>query len=111
MEQEFEEKATESLLECFDNPVGDLRQTDEFWNDRDNDSMHQLELLLQDSIKWCNRHKYEIENHFTSIDWLKVYSEAMNDHKLDMNVTLKMVKAERNGEAFPGSEGRSEGEW
>jgi len=51
-------------------------------------------------------HKYEIDNHFTSLDWMKVYADAIQDQNLNMNMTLKMAK--ENGAV---DEGRSDAEW
>ncbi len=79
MEDEFDKEAKKGLFECFDNPEGDIRQTEEFWNDRDNDTFHHFEHIMNESVQWVEKHKYEIENHFTPVDWLKVYAESIQD--------------------------------
>lgn len=94
MEKDFDKEADEGLVECFDNPKGDVRQLEVFWHERDQDSLHQLDNIMQESVDWVIQHKYEIENHFGPVDYLKMYQEAILDQGLDMNVTLKIAKAE-----------------
>jgi len=60
---------------------------------------------------WLVEHKYELENHFTVFDWLRVYSDSIQKYDMDMNLTLLMEKADREGADFTGSEGRSSEEW
>ena len=94
MEKDFDKEADESLIECFDKPEGDVRQLEAFWNERDQDSFHQLDNIMQESVNWVIQYKYEIENHFGPLDYLKLYQESILDQGLNMNVTLKIAKAE-----------------
>jgi len=46
---------------------------------------------MKQSANWILRHKYEIDNHFTPLDWIKIYSEAIKDQRMDMNMALYIV--------------------
>jgi len=56
-----------------------------FFNDRENLDLDWLEKSYHAMIVDLSNKKYEIENHFTSFDWLKIYSEAIQDCGVDMN--------------------------
>ena len=34
-------------------------------------------------------HSYEFQNHFTPFDWCKIYSQAISEYDLDMNLSMK----------------------
>lgn len=78
------------------------------WNDRENADHVVLTNLIEQTKMWLLNHKYEIDNHFTIFDWCKIYSEALLDQELDMNLILKAVEGENTG--FKSYE-RTDKEW
>lgn len=77
-EEEFEEDALESLTQPFDgDPDDDVRQLKIFWSQQEESEFSMLDKIEEQSIQWLAKHKYEIENHFTLVDWLKIYAEAI----------------------------------
>ena len=57
------------------------------------------------------RMKYEIENHFTVFDWLKIYGECIIDNRLDMNEMLQSVSNEKGERFDKATEGKPQDEW
>ena len=62
-------------------------------------------------MKWIIAHKYEFENHFTDLDWLKIYSEAIQDQKINMNRVLLTVGQEQGNDRLAQAQQKSEQEW
>ena len=77
-----------------DNNDEDVRKMELFWDERDSAELDNWNVIVEQSIQWVYDHQYEIENHFTTFDWLKIYTEAIQDYGLDMDRTLRIVSQE-----------------
>ena len=64
----------------------------------------------QDVANLIEDHRYEIENHFSAFEFLKIYSESILDHDLDMNSVLQWEEISRKSD-FINNIQRSEQEW
>ena len=109
MEREFEEQAIEGNS-GYDEPEKNIKNLDVFWSDAEKDSMLQWENSLNKVTEWLIENKYEIENHFSVFDWLKLYADSILDYGMNNNMILKLEKIDR-GEDFSGSHGRASQEW
>ena len=54
--------------------------------------------------------RYEIENHFQSYDFLKIYSDSILEHDLDMNCVLQLEEINRKND-YDNNVQRSQEEW
>jgi hypothetical protein len=61
-----------------------------FWEQSEMDDLIIWEKAYWKIFDWLLEHKYELENHFTVFDWLRVYSDSIQNYDLDMNSALKM---------------------
>ena len=75
----------------------DERELELFWNDRESGEITLWNAIFDKAHRYLLEHKYEIDNHFSVFDWLKIYSEALLDQDLDMNQILKVVESEGIG--------------
>ena len=63
-----------------------------FWTEKHTGDLKLIDHIQQESVDWIDAHKYEIENYWTALDWLKVYADAILDQDLSMNSTLLVSK-------------------
>ena len=67
----------------------DVRNLEVFWNKRELDEFTALDHQINEAMMFIHKNQYEIENHYTSFDWLKIYQESIQKHKVDMNKILR----------------------
>ena len=86
MEDEFEQEAREQ----DDLPYKeDVRNLEVFWKKRELDELTALDHQINEAMNFIHKNQYEIENHYTPFDWLKIYQESIQKHKVDMNKILR----------------------
>ena len=94
MNDEYTQAAADNVTASIDNPDDDVRSLEVFWSETELNQIAQRDILFNKSIKWALEHKYEIDNHFTPLDWLKIYAEAIQDQGIDMNLSLKYLSSQ-----------------
>ena len=72
----------------------DMRELELFWNNRESGEIKLWNIMYEQSIQWLKDQKYEIDNHLSIFDWMKIYSEAYFDFDIDMNQQMKAAKRE-----------------
>ena len=65
-----------SLSPAFENE-NDIRNLGIFYSEEEKNEQSLWDTNLADVEKFLMEHKYEIENSFNILDWLKIYSEAI----------------------------------
>ena len=95
LEEEFKTQNIESNEKYLDPDYkkgDDQRELEKFWNNRESDELKLWDILFEQAKRWIYEHKYELDNHWTIFDWMKLYSEAFQEYGLDMNMTMRVVK-------------------
>ena len=62
-----------------------LATYEEFWTDKELHELRAVNNMMNLTAVWIEDHKYEIENHFSIFEWLRIYGDAVLDQNLDMN--------------------------
>jgi hypothetical protein len=87
MEHSFQEESTKLEAE-WQNPEENIKLRAEFWESSERDDLMSWDKSMAQVFDWLLEHKYELENHFTVFDWLKIYADSIKNYELDMNLAL-----------------------
>ena len=59
-----------------------------FWSPVERREHKVWDFNLNDVNEFLYKHKYEIENNLSPVDWLKMYAEAIEEYDMDMNILV-----------------------
>ena len=88
----------------------DERDLEIFWTDREQADLALWEERIRGVIDFLESHRYEIDNHWTQFDYLKVYSQAILDQGINMNCVLQEEEANRKAD-FVGNDPKTDEQW
>ena len=81
-----------------------------FWSPVERREHKVWDFNLNDVNEFLYKHKYEIENNLSPVDWLKMYAEAIEEYDMDMNILVQEVTKE-TGKPFDGNQGLPQEDW
>ena len=73
----------------------DIRKLDLFWSEEEKKEHQVWESNLSHVMQFLSDHKYEIQQHFSSLDWLRLYADSILDMDVDMNLVLRLETEDR----------------
>ena len=83
MKKEFQDKAWSKSKEDEE-----VLQTDGFLSERELNQLSLIDGMMNQSYKYLESIKYEMNNYFTEFDWVKVYGDLILDNDLDFNYLI-----------------------
>ena len=72
MKKEFQDKAWERSEEDIE-----ALSIEEFWSERDHNQLSHINSLMGQTLQYLQSMKYEMDNHFTEFDWVKIYGDLI----------------------------------
>jgi len=102
MEEEYRQEVLQNRTKDPEN-INPLAEYRDFWNEKELNELAAVDNMMNSAIQWIDEHRYEIENHFSVFEWLRIYGDAILDQDLDMNYICDLFK-HREGANYNGPE-------
>lgn len=109
MQKEYELEAKKDAMKFDDEDP--IQTAEHFWTQRELGELDFIERQMQVADENVERMKYEIENHFTVFDWLKIYGDCIIDNRLNMNDMLEYTSNIQGQKFDKATKGKPDDEW